>query len=121
VSRKSFFKFLLLSVICFQIIAPTLSLHFTHKNHKHTYTKLTQVVSDHDHSHILNIADKHRSHFPPVNQRLKALLWCCVVLTSFFVGYLKLCADFPPGYCRFLRVKNTPKYPKYLLFGQLTI
>jgi len=131
-SKLVIIKILLAVTICFQQLAPCLSLFvsakdFGHKSTLHRVNYVTPVkkgkhISFHSpiHLQIWSILSKHHGHLP-VSPRLKAIFWTSLAVGVLFVAFLNVALFVSRKRHQQAGLTHIYKRPIYLLLGQLTV
>ncbi|MES2111013.1 MAG: hypothetical protein V4577_19810 [Bacteroidota bacterium] len=131
-SKLVIIKILLAVTICFQQVAPCLSLFisstdFHHQNITHTVKRAAPVqkakqlsFQNHNHLHIWAVLSKHHGHLP-ASSRLKTILWTSLVVGVLFVAFLNIALFVSRKWQQSTGFSHVLKRPIYLLLGQLTV
>jgi len=126
-------KVLLAVTICFQLVAPCLSLFVSSKDLNHhsiNHTSYRQVhavknksfsFQNHIHLQVWAMIIKHQCHLPPMSPRLKAMFWMNLFVGLLFVAFLNITVFVSSKSRRSTVFDNILKRPLYLLLGQLTV
>jgi len=126
-------KILLAFTICFQLVAPCLSLFVSSKDLNHHGVNNTSYSSIHTkknkslsfqsriHLQIWAMITKHQCHLPPASPRLKAMFWMSLFVGLLFVAFLNITEFVSRKWHQSTVFDNILKRPIYLLLGQLTV